>query len=138
MFSGKAALDINIGGYYLTNKLFTETGLGYISRKLNTTVFLNQGALPPPRHSSTLELVIIKSASFRTLQLPLNFGYNIISRQKMNFFLSAGPTGNFLLSTYYGIDGFKQYEGSSKKNYWQGWNCTGTNLWTAQRFPGML
>ena len=108
--------------YYLTKKLFAETGLGYISRKLNTTAFLNQGALPPPRQSGTLELVNTKSVSFRTLQLPLNFGYNIISRQKINLFLHAGLTGNFLLSTYYGIGGFKQYEGAYKKNYWQGYS----------------
>ena len=108
--------------YYLTKKLFAETGIGYISRKLNTTVFLNQGALPPPRQSGTLELVNTKSVSFKTLQLPLNVGYNILSRQKVNLFLNAGLTGNFLLSTYYGIGGFKQYEGSYKKNYWQGYS----------------
>lgn len=108
--------------YYLIKKFFAETGLGYISRKLNTTVFLNQGALPPPRRSGTLELVITKSVSFRTLQFPLNFGYNIISRKKMNLFVNTGLTGNFLLSTYYELGGFKQYEGSYKKNYWQGYS----------------
>jgi hypothetical protein len=107
--------------YYLTNKLFIETGIGYISRKLNTTVFLNQGAIPPPRQSGTSELVIINLVSFRTLQLPLNLGYNIISRQKMNLFLSAGITGNYLLSTYYG-GGRKRYEGSYNKNHWQGYS----------------
>ena len=34
--------------------------------------------------------------------------------------MTAGLTGNFLLNTYYGIGGFTQYEGSYKKNYWQG------------------
>ena len=108
--------------YYLTERLFTEAGLGYISRKLNTTVFLNQGAIPPPRCSMTLELVNTKSVAFRTLQFPLNFGYNIIARQKINLFFNAGLTGNFLLNTYYGIGGFTQYEGSYKKNYWQGYS----------------
>ena len=107
--------------YYLIKQLFVETGLGYISRKLNTTVFLNQSALPPPRQSWSRELVNTKSVSFRTLQLPVNFGYNVISKQKMNLFLNAGLTGNFLLNTFYGLDSFKQYEGSYKKNYWQGY-----------------
>lgn len=106
--------------YYLTKQLFVETGLGYISRKLNTTVFLNQNVLPPPRQSWTKELVNTKSVSFRTLQLPVNFGYNVISKQKMNLFLNAGLTGNVLLNTFYGLESFKQYEGSYKKNYWQG------------------
>lgn len=108
--------------YYLTKRLFAETGLGYISRKLNTTVFLNQNVLPPPRQSGTQELVNTKSVSFRTLQLPLNFGYNFIQRPKINLFLNAGLTGNFLMNTYYGLGGFKQYEGSYKKNYWQGYS----------------
>ena len=106
--------------YYLTKRFFSETGLGYISRKLNTTVFLNQNVLPPPRGSGTQELVITKSVSFRTLQFPLNFGYNIISKQKMNLFLNAGLTENFLLNTYYACA--VKYEGSYKKNYWQGYS----------------
>lgn len=108
--------------YCLTKHLFVETGLGFISRKLNTTVFLNQNALPPPRQSWTQELVNTKSVSFRTLQIPVNFGFNVISKQKINLFLNAGLTGNFLLNTYYGLGGFKQYEGSYKKNYWQGYS----------------
>jgi|SRR5688572_14367224 len=108
--------------YYLTKRLFAETGLGYISRKLNTTVFLNQHALPPPRQSMTQELVNTKSVSFRTLQFPLNFGYNFIAKQNINLFLNAGLTGNFLVNTYYGLGGFQQYEGSYKKNYWQGYS----------------
>jgi len=108
--------------YYLTKCLFAETGLGYISRKLNTTVFLNQNVLPPPRQSGTQELVNTKSVSFRTLQFPLNFGYNVIAKKRLNLFLNAGWTGNFLLNTYYGLGGFKKYEGSYKKNYWQGYS----------------
>ena len=84
---------------------------------------MNQNVLPPPRQSWTQELVTTKSVSFRTLELPLNFGYNILSRQKMNLFLNAGMIGNFLLSTYYGLGSFKQYEGSYKKNYWQGYSA---------------
>ena len=108
--------------YYLTKHLFAETGLGYISRKLNTTVFLNQNVLPPPRQSFTQELVNTNSVCYRTLQFPLNFGYNVISKQKIDLFLNAGFTGNFLVNAYYELGGFKQYEGSYKKNYWQGYS----------------
>jgi hypothetical protein len=119
----KATFNIGIEAtvqYYLTERLFTETGLGYISRKLNSKAFLDQGALPPPQQSPTAELVGTKSISFRTLQLPLNFGYKVISREEMNLFLTVGMTGNILLNTYYGLTGFTQYEGAYKKNYWQG------------------
>lgn len=108
--------------YYVTNHLFAEAGLGYISRKLKSTVFLNQHVLPPPRQSWTEELVNTKSVSFRTIQLPVNFGYNIISKEKMSVSLNAGITANFLLNTFYEVNGFKQYEGTYKKNYWQGYS----------------
>jgi hypothetical protein len=105
--------------FYPTHKLFIESGAGYISRKLNTTVFLNQTALPPPRQSFTMELVNASSVSFRTLQLPINIGYSIFAKRKININLDAGFTGNFLLNTYYGLNTFKQYEGTYKKNHWQ-------------------
>lgn len=105
--------------YYFSKRLFTEIGLGYISRRLNTTVFLNQAALPPPRRSMTLELVAPRSVSFRTIQFPLNFGYNMISKKKLNLFLNAGVEGNYLLNTYY--DTFEKYKGTYAKGYWQGY-----------------
>ena len=37
--------------YNMTNSLFLNVGLGYISRRLNTTAFLNQGKLLPPHYS---------------------------------------------------------------------------------------
>ncbi|MES2005820.1 MAG: outer membrane beta-barrel protein [Bacteroidota bacterium] len=107
--------------YRLTKRLFAETGLGYISRKLNTVVFLNQGALPPPRQSFTLELVNTKSVSVRTLQVPLNLGYDVIALKRIQLNLVTGITGNYLLNAYYGLGGLKQYEGTYKKNYWQGY-----------------
>ena len=106
--------------YCVTKRLFAEAGLGYISRKLNTTVFLNQSVLPPPRQSWTQELVNTKSVSFRTLQFPFNMGYHVITIQNFNLFLHAGLTGNFLLNTYYGV--FKKYRGAYNKNYWQGYS----------------
>jgi hypothetical protein len=120
----KTTFNIGIEGtiqYYLTNRLFTESGIGYISRSLNTTVFLNQGVLPPPRQSETKELVNTRYVSFRTLQFPLTIGYNAIARQNFNLFINTGVTGNFLLNTYYNV-GYKRYQGSYKKNYWQGYS----------------
>ncbi len=55
----KSTFNAGIGAalqYHFTNRWFAEAGLGYISRKLNTTAFLNQGALPPPRESFTKHL----------------------------------------------------------------------------------
>jgi hypothetical protein len=121
----KVTLNIGIDAtiqYYLKKHLFVETGLGFISRKLNTTVFLNQNALPPPRQSWTQELVSTESVTYRTLQLPVNIGYNVISKQKINSFISAGLTGNYLLNTYYGLIGSKNYEGSYRKSLWQGYS----------------
>src|SRR5665647_299456 len=34
--------------YKLTERLFIDFGLGYISQKLNTKVFVDQSLLPPP------------------------------------------------------------------------------------------
>ncbi|MDB5209368.1 MAG: hypothetical protein JWQ30_195, partial [Sediminibacterium sp.] len=116
--------NVGIGAalqYRFTERWFAEAGLGYISRKLNTTVFLNQGALPPPRQSFTMELVTTHSVAFRTIELPLTIGYRVIKRKKTSLFLDAGFTGNFLLNTYYEV-GFKQYEGSYAKTYWQGYS----------------
>ena len=108
--------------YYLGNRIFSEIGLGYVSRKLNTTVFLNQNVLPPPRQSLTQELVNTNSVSFRTVQFPINLGYNFISKNKLTLNLNTGFTGNFLVNTFYGLGSFKKYEGAYKKNYWQGYS----------------
>jgi hypothetical protein len=108
--------------YYLINRLFSEIGIGYVSRKLNTTVFLNQNVLPPPRQSFSQELVNTKSVSFRTVQFPINLGYNFIAKNRLTLNLNTGFTGNFLVNTYYGLGSFKKYEGSYKKNYWQGYS----------------
>jgi opacity protein-like surface antigen len=50
----------------------------------------------------------------------LNLGYNIISRERVNLFAHAGVSGNYLLNSYYGLGGYKKYEGSYKKNNWNG------------------
>lgn len=56
--------------YNLTDKLFAESGLGFISRRLKTVAFLRQSALPPPYQSFSRELVATTAVSFRTLELP--------------------------------------------------------------------
>lgn len=103
----------------LTDKLFIEGGLGYINRKLETKVFLSQSSLPPPKQSFTLELVTTYSISFRTITFPLLIGYRFTNNDKVNFFISTGITGNYLLSTYYEVN-VPKYEGAYDKNCLQG------------------
>lgn len=105
--------------YNSNQKFFVNVGLGFISRKLQTANILNQAALPPPKQSFTLELVTTKSVSYRTLLLPVSFGYNFIRQNKINTFVTVGFTGNYLLNTYYNSNHSK-YDGAYKKNYWQG------------------
>jgi len=105
--------------YDISKRLFTELGFGFISRKMTTDAFLNQSLLPPPHQSWTLELVVTKSVSLRTIEIPINIGYNIFAKPKMNLFLITGISANYLLNSFYEV-GFKQYEDTYGKNYWQG------------------
>ncbi len=109
--------------YSPAKRFFIETGIGYISRKLNTRVFLNQTALPPPRQSFTQELVTTRSVSFRTIHLPFIAGYRCMLRDKTSLSLNAGFAGNYLLNTYYEVDA-KKYQGRYRKNYWQGYSLS--------------
>lgn len=123
----KSTFNMGIGvliQYNVADKFFVEGGGSYISRQLKTTVFLNQSALPPPRQSFTQELVNTKSVSFRTAQVPINFGYRFMSKEKKSLFLTTGLTGNFLFNTYYELGGFLKYQGAYKKNYWQGFTVS--------------
>jgi hypothetical protein len=105
--------------YNLSEKIFTETGMGYISRKLNVVVVFNQAVIPPPRQSFTMELAHAKSVSLRMLEFPLNIGYSIIERKKVNIHLISGITAHYLINTYYKT-GNNNYEGEYTKGYWQG------------------
>jgi outer membrane protein assembly factor BamA len=60
--------------YKLTERLFIDFGFGYISRKLNTKVFLDQSLLPPPYYDSTKPLYVTKSVAFRPTLGLLQFG----------------------------------------------------------------
>lgn len=114
--------------YYLTGNLFLAAGLGYIPRQLNTKVFLNQGAIPPPQQSGTLELVTTKSLSYRTLFFPANLGYVFFNKNKLTSFVLCEFSGNYIVNARYDVN-FNKYDGTYKKNYWQGYSLnigTGT------------
>lgn len=106
--------------YNLNQKISFETGIGYISRRLKTVVFLNQNVLPPPQQSGTLELVNTKSVSFRTLSIPINLQYKISGKKKFNASVITGIAANYLLNCFYEVENYKKYQGTYKKNTWQG------------------
>lgn len=117
----KNVSNFNIGlnaslQYKLTERIFIEFGVGYISRKLNTKVFLDQSLLPPPYYDSIKPLYITKSVAFRTLQIPFGIGYNFIQTQKTNLFIKGIYVPNFILATKYEVNNYPAF----KKNTWQG------------------
>lgn len=107
--------------YKITERLFIDFGLGYISRKLNTKVFVDQSLLPPPYYDSIKPLYTTKSVSFRTLQIPVGIGYNLIKTQKIALFLKGIYVPNFIVATKYEVNDYPAF----KKNTWQGYsiNC---------------
>jgi hypothetical protein len=118
----KATFNVGVASelqYKLTNIFFLSVGLGYISRRLNATVFLDQATLPPPHYSSTKELNSTEHLSYRTLQIPANIGFNFIDNKKVKSFVLAGISANYLLNAYYKV-GNPRYDGTYKKGYWQG------------------
>jgi hypothetical protein len=120
----KTTLNVGISSsiqYYLTDNLFLSAGLGYIPRQLKTNVFFNQGAIPPPRQSGTLELVTTKSLSYRTLFFPVNVGYVFLNKRKLTSFAVCEFSGNYILNAKYDVN-FDKYDGTYKKNYWQGYS----------------
>ena len=102
--------------YKLTPRLFADFGLGFISRKLNTKVFLDQSLLPPPYYDSTKPLYTTKSVSFSTLQITLGLNYIFLKTKTTNIFLSGAYIPNFLLNTKYEVNNYPVF----KKNIWQG------------------
>jgi len=115
-FSNSASIQ-----YFFTDKLFFSAGLGYIPRQLKTKVFLNQGAIPPPRQSGTFELVTTESLVYRTLFFPVNIGYVFLNKRKLSFISLCEFSGNYILSAKYDVN-FDKYDGTYKKNYWQGYS----------------
>lgn len=102
--------------YKLSERFFIDFGVGYISRKLNTKVFLDQSLLPPPYYDSTKPLYTTKSVSFQTLQFPLGIGYNILKTSKINFFVKGIYVPNFIIATKYEVNNYPAF----KKHTWQG------------------
>lgn len=109
------------GQYQLTNHLFTTLGLGFISRKLNTNIGMDETHLPAPYTNpyGTGPYITTREICYRTLQIPIGFGYYFFEVKKINCFASLAFIPNFLLNTKYG-DG-NMYP-AFKKNYWQGFS----------------
>ena len=104
--------------YKLSERFFADFGVGFIARKLNTKVFLDQSLLPPPYYDSTKPLYITKSVAFRTLQLPLGLGYDFIKTKKTNVFIKGTYIPNFILNTKYATGNYPAF----KKDTWQGYS----------------
>lgn len=104
--------------YNLTDKLFVEGGLGFISRRLKTKVFIAQSLLPPPYYDSVLILYKIKSVSFRTLQIPLSIGVNLARKKNVDVFVKGTYIYNFLFNTKYEANNYPAF----RKEYWQGYS----------------
>ena len=122
-------LTFNIGvsstiQYNLTNRIFFDIGFGYISRRLNTSAILDQATLPPPHYSATKELNHTDYLSYKTLQIPVNFGYVFIDNKKFKSFLLLGMSANYLVKAKYKV-GNPQYDDTYKKGYWQGLSFNG-------------
>lgn len=102
--------------YELTQRLSADFGLGFIARKLNTKVFVDQSLLPPPYYDSTKILYTTKSVSFRTLQFPLGLTYSFVKTNTANIFIRGAYIPDFLLNTKYEVNNYPGF----KKNVWQG------------------
>ncbi|HMI77303.1 MAG TPA: hypothetical protein VK484_00845 [Ferruginibacter sp.] len=113
-------LGFNIyGQYQLTDHLFTTLGLGFISRKLNTSVDVDQSRLPEPYYDTNQLLTVTHIVSYRVLQIPVGIGYGLLKTKKTDLFASLIFIPNFLLNTKYGT--VMKYP-AFKKNYWFGFS----------------
>ena len=107
------------GQYQLTDRLFATLGLGFISRKLNTNIDVNQSLLPEPYYDSTKVLYTTKTVSYRVLQIPFGLGYYFVKTKKTNVYANLSFIPNFLLNAKYGtLNNYPAF----KKNYWQGFS----------------
>ena len=110
--------------YNLTNRIFFDMGFGYTARRLNTSVVLDQSALPPPHYSASKELNHTNYLSYKTLQIPVNVGYVFIGKNKFESFLLLGTSANYLWKGKYEV-GNPQYDATYNKCYWQGLSING-------------
>lgn len=110
-------IGFNLNGQYqITDRLFVTLGLGFISRKLNTQVNVDQSRLPMPYYDTGGPAYYTKSLSYRLLQIPLGFGYEFLKTKKTNVFASLIFIPNYLLNAKYNCNNYPTF----KKNYWQG------------------
>ena len=101
-------------------KYFIEFGIGFISRKLNTSVDLNKARMfPNPYGLYTLEGNVSNSVSYRVLQLPLNLGFNLYTTERATFFAKGAIIPKFLLNTKYVSHNINE---AFSNNYWQGYS----------------
>ncbi|TAD85696.1 MAG: hypothetical protein EAY75_10700 [Bacteroidetes bacterium] len=114
-----ATLNMGINAavqYNLTPRTSIDVGLGFISRRLNTTVFIDQSLLPPPYYDSTKILHTAKGVAFRTLQIPVGLSYSVVKTKRTNIFLRGAYVPNFLFNTKYEANNCPAFN----KNTWQG------------------
>jgi len=116
------------GQYQLTDRLYTTLGVGFISRKLNTSIGIDESTLPAPYTDpyGTGLYQRTKEVSYRLLQIPVGFGYNFLKTKKTNVFGSLAFIPNFLFNTKYGASIEYPSPGAGdpypafRKNSWQG------------------
>jgi opacity protein-like surface antigen len=116
----KSTYNFGLGAsaqYDLTKNIFAETGLNYISRKFITKTQLNQGALPPPHRSMTMEFVTTNSVSSRILELPVIIGLRLINIEEIKLYLTTCIAGKLLLNNYYDSN-FSNYNDTYWKFDW--------------------
>lgn len=117
-------LGFNIyGQYQITNHFSASLGLGFISRKLNTEMDVDQQLLPDPYYDMAAYLYISKTLSQRILQIPVGLGYNFIKTKKADVFASLTFIPNYLLNTEYAN---KNKYPALKKNSWLGFSLNPT------------
>ena len=103
--------------YNLSNNIFFEGGLGYISRNLDCKVFVNHDLFPSPYTSTNSFLYTTDKISQRIIQAPIGLGLYFLKLNKLNAFIKADFISNFLLNVEYE----NQYP-AFKKNYWLGYS----------------
>jgi hypothetical protein len=99
----------------LSNRIFLEGGLGYISRRLDCKVFVDHRLYPPPYTTSNLFLFVTNTVSQRIIQLPIGIGFYFLRVNKCNVFVKGNMISNFLLNVKY-EDRYPAF----KKSYWLG------------------
>jgi len=108
---------ISLIQYNLSNNIFFEGGLGYISRKLDCNVFVNHDLYPSPYTSSNSFLYTTDKTSQRIIQAPIGLGLYFLKLNKLNAFIKTDFISNFLLNVEY-EDRYPAF----KKNYWLGYS----------------